>query len=62
MDHDETVAFNVVADIKDISMHEVDNNVDDEESIYSNEEDKEVIIEEVRDKYNPIYTKWVKVA
>lgn len=48
VDNDDTVVFNVV-DMKDISMHKVENNVNDEESIYSDEEDVTVIFEELQD-------------
>lgn len=62
VDHNDTVAFNVVAGMKDTSMHEVENNVDNEESIYNNEEDVAVIFQELRDKYSPMYTKWVELS
>ncbi|KAI5650115.1 hypothetical protein M9H77_36120 [Catharanthus roseus] len=52
----ETLAFNVVIDLEDTSIHN-DHNVDsDDDSIYS---DEEVPYKELQDKYSLLYTKWV---
>ncbi|KAI5662501.1 hypothetical protein M9H77_21824 [Catharanthus roseus] len=55
-DSNEKLAFNVIIDLEDISMHIDHNNDSDDDSIYTNEE---VFYEELQDRYNLLYTKWV---
>lgn len=52
-DYDEgndTMAFNVVVDVKDTLVHDTEGCGDDEESLYSNEEDEEVSFKELQEK------------
>lgn len=60
--HADTVALNVVVDIKDTTLHNVEKCVDNDDSIYSDEDDEEVIFEELQDKYNLMYTKRVELT
>lgn len=53
------MAFNIVVDLKDTSLHVTNNSVNDDQSIYNDEEDGEVFLEELQEKYNLMYTKWV---
>lgn len=59
-DLNDTVTFNVVVDLKDTSLHKTENSVDDE-STFSNEDDEKVMFGELKEKYNLMYAKWVKL-
>lgn len=59
IDANNTVAFNVVVDLKHTSLHVTNNSVNGDESIYNDKEDKEVSLDELQEMYNLIYTKWV---
>ncbi|KAI5667411.1 hypothetical protein M9H77_17264 [Catharanthus roseus] len=55
----DTLAFNVIIDFKDTSMHNDHKDDNDDDSIYS---DKEVSYEELQDKYSLFYTKWDRIV
>ncbi|KAI5654638.1 hypothetical protein M9H77_31825 [Catharanthus roseus] len=59
IDSNETLAFNVIIDLKDTSMHNDYKGDSDDGSIYS---DEEVCYEELQNKYSLIYTKWVELV
>ncbi|KAI5675500.1 hypothetical protein M9H77_06450 [Catharanthus roseus] len=52
----ETLAFNVIIDLEDTSMHNDNKDDSDDDSIYS---DEEVSNEELQNKHSLLYTKWV---
>lgn len=56
------ISFNLVVDLKDISMHVIENSVRDDESTYSDEKDEKVTFDELQDKYNLIYTMWIMIV
>lgn len=57
----DTVAFTVVVDMKDTSMHRIGKSVEDYQSTYSDEEDKKVTFDELQDKYNLMYISGLKL-
>ncbi|KAI5658571.1 hypothetical protein M9H77_27364 [Catharanthus roseus] len=52
----ETLAFNVIIDLENTSMHNDHKDDINDDSIYS---DEEVSYEELKNKYRLLYTKWV---
>lgn len=53
-DPNERMTFNIVVDLKDISLHDADSCASNEESL---DTDEEVTYEELQEKYNLMYTK-----
>lgn len=48
--------------MKGTTLHNIENYVHNDDSIYNDEDDEEVTFEELQDKYNLMYTKWVELA
>lgn len=58
-DPNETTAFNVMMDLKDISLYNVHISASNEESLYS---DEEVSYEQLQENHNLMYSKWVDLV
>lgn len=62
MDPNDTMAFNIVVDLKDTSFHYTRGCANDEDSLYGDEEDEKLLFEELQEKYNLMYTKWIDLV